>query len=219
MRLENENPSLSYLLASAIRAKLLDLHTCIPGRVETYDASTQKANIQPLLKKQYIDNEEIVNLPVVNDVPVQWPSAAGGKAHIHLPLASGDLGILVVCERSIDNYLVGDGSPIYHDDPRHHNLSDAIFIPGVLPFPKALQDTSDINLTIQNDKFRIEIAPDGTISLSGVSEELLTILYDLLSTLITDARVLTDLGPQPFITDTIIKLTAIKARLTTIKRV
>lgn len=233
MTTQNETPTLEQILQNAIRAELLDVHTCLPAKIEKYEASTQKANVQVLLKRKYETDEEAVNLPVINSVPVQWPSANQGKAYIHLPLKTGDLGIVVFCERSIDLWLSGDPSdPSDPDialdprgkifdplDPRIFNLSDAIFIPGVLPFVHSLQNVNADNLAIQNDKFRIEIAPDGTISLEGEVEEFITIIDDLFTNLIVDARVLTSIGPQPFIADTVTKLTAIRTRLRTIKRI
>jgi hypothetical protein len=219
----NEIPTLEQILQNAIRKELLDVHTCLPAKIEKYDANTQKANVQILLKRKYEDDTEAVNLPVINSVPVQWVSANQGKAYIHLPLKAGDLGIVVFSERSIDLWLSGDpgepGKILDPDDPRIFNLSDAIFIPGVLPFVHALQNVSADNLVVQNDQFRIEIDPSGKISLSGVNEELITIIDDLFTNLIVDARVLTIFGPQPFIADTITKLTAIRTRLREIKRV
>lgn len=223
MPTQNETPTLEQILQDAIRAQLLDVHTCLPAKIEKYEAGTQKANVQVLLKRKYEADAEAINLPVINSVPVQWSSANQGKAYIHLPIKAGDLGIVIFSERSIDLWLSGDsgdpGKILDPQDPRIFDLSDAIFIPGVLPFVHSLQNVSADNLVVQNDKFRIEIAPDGTISLSGVSEELITIIDDLFTNLIVDARVLTSIGPQPFIVDTITKLTAIRTRLRTIKRI
>lgn len=223
MPIPNETPTLEKILQDAIRSELLDVHTCLPAKVEKYDASTQKANVQVLLKRKYEADDEAINLPIINSVPVQWPSAGQGSAYIHLPLKAGDLGIVVFCERSIDFWLSGDqgdpGKILDPLDPRIFDLSDAIFIPGVLPFVHSLQNVSPDNLVIQNDKFRIEIAPDGTISLEGETEELLTIIDNLFTNLIVDARVLTSIGPQPFMADTITKLTATRTRLRTLKRI
>lgn len=230
MTIRNETPTLEQILQDAIRGELLDVHTCLPAKIEKYEASTQKANVQVLLKRKYEADSEAINLPVINSVPVQWPSASQGSAYIHLPLKVGDLGIVVFCERSIDLWLSGDpGKPddvldargkIFDPlDPRIFDLSDAIFIPGVLPFVHSLQNVNPDNLIVQNDKFRIEIAPDGTISLEGETEELVTIIDDLFTNLIVDARVLTSIGPQPFLADTIAKLTAIRTRLRAIKRI
>ena len=222
MPTQNETPTLEQILQDAIRAQLLDVHTCLPAKIEKYEASTQKANVQVLLKRKYEADAEAVNLPVINSVPVQWPSANQGKSYIHLPLKAGDLGVVIFSERSIDLWLSGDsgdpGKILDPQDPRIFDLSDAIFIPGVLPFVHSLQNVNADNAIIQNDKFRIEIAPDGTISLEGEAEELITIVDDLFTNLIVDARVLTSIGPQPFIADTITKLTAIRTRLRTIKR-
>ena len=210
--------TLALILKEAILAQLYDLHVCLPARVEKYDAEKQKADIKPLLKKRYKSEEQESELPVITDVPVQWPSAAGGSAFLHLPVAKGDLGLALFCERSLDTWLHGSGQMVGPKDPRHHDLSDAIFIPGVRPFGAPLSGTSAQNAVLQNGQMRIELAPDGTISIQGASEEFLTIVDSLMDHLI-EAKVVTAVGAAPFIGSTIIALQDDKARLATIKRI
>ncbi len=122
-----------------------------------------------------------------------------------------------MCERSIDTWLSGDGQITATNNPRHHDLSDAIFIPGVRPFKSALTDVSETNLVIQNDSIRIEMDPSGKISVMGATKELLTVLSGVLDHLIS-AKVLTLWGAAPFTTDTIANFTQDKADLATLKR-
>lgn len=206
-----EEKTLAQVIKEAIDRELYNLHVCLPVEVLSYDSSKQKAKVQPLLKKKYVAKDSDTRLPVISDVPVQWPSGNVGKSMIHIPLVKGDLGIVVISERSLDLWLAGEGKEISPNDPRKHNLSDGILIPGVRPFKKAM-DVSDTNLTIQHDKFTIELDPEGKISISGVNEELLDLIDQTLNKLIS-ATVVTAMGASPFTAATILDFTEIKTKL------
>ncbi|MEW5804665.1 MAG: Gp138 family membrane-puncturing spike protein [bacterium] len=214
MSIQNETATLAYTIREAIRAQLLDMYTAMPARVEKYTPATQKADVQILLRKRY-QNSEPNEYPVIPSVPVQWPSAGGGNAYVHLPLKAGDLGVIIVCSRSIDNWLSGDGQISSPDNPRHHDLSDSIFIPGVRPFKAVLANVSADNLVIQNNTLRIELDPSGKISIEGASEELLTVILGVIDHLI-GAKVLTAMGPAPFLATTIADFQQDKSKLETL---
>jgi len=214
--------TMAKVITDAIRRQMLDLRVCLPARIERYDHATQKANVKPLFKKQYVrklseNDSGRAELPVVTDVPVQWPSAAGGAAYLHLPIASGDLGMLVFADRSLDAWLAGSGQIVAPSDARIHHIKDPIFIPGLRPFGSPLSDTSAANAVLQNSQMRIEMDPSGKISISGASEEFLTIVDSLIGHLI-DARVVTAAGAMPFYHTTLAALQDDRSRLATIKR-
>lgn len=168
-------PTLAQLIQDAVRTGILDINVCLPARIETYDAELQKANVMPLLKKKYVDQDEPTALPVISNVPVQWYSANDGAAFIHLPLIIGDLGMIVFSQRSLDIWLSGEGEIINPNDPRMCDISDAIFIAGVRPFKKALQGITASSLMIKNGAALIEQKEDGTINVedgSGAQVEL-----------------------------------------------
>ena len=183
-------PTLNDHVTELIKSQVLGIHTALPARVEKYDHTTQKADVKPLVSKKYRNSDLVTEIPVLPSVPVQWPSSAGGDAYIHLPLKVGDLGMVIFSERSIDSWLSGDGQITAPNDPRHHDLSDGVFIPGVRPFKAALAGTSENNMVIQNDALRIEIDPSGKISITGATKELLTVLSGVLDHLVS-AKVLT----------------------------
>lgn len=160
-------PTLAELLIQAIRGELLDIHTCLPAKIQKYDSETQKADVIPLLKKKYKFNEEPTDLPVITNVPVQWPSANAGAAFIHLPLKAEDFGMIVFSERSIDTWMAGEGDSVSPEDPRHHDLSDAIFIPGVLPFKKALPVADAESLFVKNGDAEVELTGSGNVNILG----------------------------------------------------
>jgi hypothetical protein len=199
-----KTPSLVKFVLQAIRKEELELHVSVPGKIKDYDETTQRATVVPLLKKKWNDSSSTLSdLPILNNVPVHCLSANNRKTFIHLPIKKGDLGMIMFCDRSIDNYLSSspqegeEVKPVYHNSPRHHDLSDAWFIPGVLPFKLALQNVSKDDIVIKNDKFIINIKPDGTITIDNGTNELIETLSTLIQNLI-DAKVLTLMGPQPF---------------------
>ena len=158
---KQETPTMAQVISKAIKAQLLDVHVSLPAKIESYDATEQKANITPLLRKKYIKNDLVIDLPVINNVPVQWPSASSGSSFLHLPLKAGDVGMAIFCERSLDLWKSGDNSTVTPNDPRHHNLTDAIFIPGINAFKSALKNVPADNAVLQNGNMRIELDPSG----------------------------------------------------------
>jgi hypothetical protein len=129
------------------RGHIAEVHTAIPGRIESYDATKCLANVKPLLKRRFnVDGAdgEIVQqddeYPVITAVPVAFPR--GGGFCIAWPLTEGDPCLLVFSERSLDAYLDSDGASVIDpDDARTHDVTDAVCIPGMTtkanPIPNA----------------------------------------------------------------------------------
>ena len=210
---------LAEVLLQAIKSELLDVHTCLPARIEKYDEETQKADIAPLLKKKYKFEDTTVDLPVIANVPVQWPSANAGAAFIHLPLKVGDLGWVVFAERSIDTWLAGEGDSVSPEDPRHHHLSDAIFMPGGLPFKKALTISNADNMILKNNNMTIEIDPSGKIKIEGAAQELLTVIDSFMTNVIGATVIIpggSSAGTYPLDPTTIAALTQDQVNLNTL---
>lgn len=124
-------PTWTRVLTDCIDARLSDVHTSIPGRVESYDSSTQRASVQPLLKRGYEDEEgerQVEILPVIQDVPIVFPGS--GSYADTFPISKGDIVLLVFMENSIDRWL-SVGGLIDPSDDRRFALSDAVAIPGL----------------------------------------------------------------------------------------
>ena len=142
MRQNSKSPGLAELIRMAIKQNQAELHVSLPGRIEAYDASQQTADIQPLLQRVLVDEDgdelDPETLPIIHDVPIAFPR--GGGCFLSWPLAEGDLVQLFFIERSIDQYLGGDGEITKPLDYRMHNLSDAVAYPGCYPKNLALAD-------------------------------------------------------------------------------
>ena len=53
-QLRDRTPGLTQVIENAINKKLFDVHTALPGEIISYDASTNLAVIQPMIKRKYI---------------------------------------------------------------------------------------------------------------------------------------------------------------------
>lgn len=133
MTIATRNPSLAQLL-NAFRARVMaDIRVSTPGKIVRWDPATQLADVAPQVWEQ-LENEagdlEAVRLPVVCNVPVQFPGAGGLR--ITFPVAVGDTCLLVFTDRSLDAWLANGGEQA-PDDTRRHHLSDAVAFLGIHP--------------------------------------------------------------------------------------
>lgn len=133
-----------------------NVHTALPGLIESYDPSTRRARVRPALRLLKTDGEPLDRPPLVN-VPVVFP--AGGGFTLTFPLAEGDPVLLVFSERGIasfkQSYAVSNPAR-----GRHFALADASAIPSYGPLE--LTAASETGSTWQNhagDR-SIRIEPD-----------------------------------------------------------
>lgn len=165
MATERFSPQLEDVMKAAIDARLIQLHTSMPGIVQSYDAQKQLATVRPALKRTYADGT-IIELPLLTNIPVVHPRA--NNAHIHLPIKQGDSVMVIFAERSIESWL-SQGGVVDPDDPRKHHLSDAYCYPGLYPdnTPFVVTDTQAIEIINQTSEIRIKT--DGTTSIKGTN--------------------------------------------------
>lgn len=162
MSVDSRTPTLEEVIRTAFLRLTDGVHTSLPGRIESYDSSSQKADIKPLIKNVLVpvDGPEIVEeLPVLPDVPVIFPRS--GRFFISLDLQPGDMVLLVFIERSIDRWSQGQGDDTNPIDLRRFSLADAVAIPGLFPFPRALHSSSTDGVKLGEDAvngIRLEIA-------------------------------------------------------------
>lgn len=157
-------PSLAAVIVEAIEAALYDLHTGLPARVIAFDVSTQSIVAQIVHKRVFIDIDgtlQVVDLPPITNVPVIFPG--GGGWEMNWPLAPGDLVYLNFAERSLDEFLDGDGSlniePFHR---RRHDLSDAVAMASFPTRRKAQQSAHAVNLRIgrADGSVQLELTPN-----------------------------------------------------------
>lgn len=183
--------SLNDAIGAAIAAAIAQIHTCIPGRVESFDYRTRKASVKPLIKRPYLDGEPQA-LPVIPGVPVMFPWA--GEASLTFPVPRGTTGTIFFTERAMEVWLSrgGDAPP---GDPRKFDITDGVFIPGMAPFNVTgpAEDGESLLLKFGTAKFRMNA---GKIAIGNAGAELLDVIDQLLGTLIA-TTVPTAVGTYP----------------------
>jgi hypothetical protein len=218
-----ETLPLDEVLRRAIQAELMKARVMIPVKVIKINAC-QNVDIQPLLKTRYIDGE-VKDMPPIQQVPISM--SAGLDYSIKLPVDVGDFGYAMFSDRSLDNYLAGNGEIVDPSSARNHNISDAVFVPGLVPFAKQLTDLST-DLIITNGKAVFKIQKAGKYVITNGTNELMDILSQIseqlktLSGTISTDTVNTIFGPTPLnaaLTYATIKTTVetLKTKLDTLK--
>lgn len=163
-------------IRSAVQSRLVDVRVSIPAVVTKFYPADQTADVQPSLRRKLPDGS-LVNLPVVNRAPVQYPRTARGG--VKFPLFPGDQVTLLISDRSLDVWK-SKGGLVDPAEGRMFNLSDAQVIPGVFAPAEAEEGFPDADMIVEWGSSRLRLKEDGTMGLGAVGgEELLTILKDL----------------------------------------
>lgn len=141
--------------------------TAMPGIVKAVDLTKMTVSAQ-LAIQGVIENEDgstqSINLPLLVDVPIVFPSAGGFT--ITFPIAVGDEVLVVFASRCMDSWWQsgGVGRPM---EARMHDLSDGFAIPGPKSQPNVVGGISATALQIRNNAGTsyIEIAANGAIKI------------------------------------------------------
>jgi hypothetical protein len=175
----------SDILTNAFAGHLDDVHIALPGLITSYDYKTKKAQVQPTIKKVFVDGVK-VSMPIISDVPVLWPGTSQGVLHFEIK-AGTDPCLIIFSERSLENWLSSEPTQILEPgDPRQFHLSDAICIPGLFSFanPGKVAGTGK-GMELLWLTAGMTIDDSGLIQLGNANTSLMAILTDLIS-LLTD---------------------------------
>lgn len=124
------------------------INSCTLGKIETFDSTTMKANVIPLVKS------EDGNKPMLIEVPVSFMRA--GPFLIRPPYKQGDIVLVVFADEDIDNVLIS-GTISEPNSTRKHSLDDAIIVGGVMPFTNTLPGEHGNDLVIAKDDFETKL--------------------------------------------------------------
>ena len=146
-------------------SRVSNIHTAMPGRVVSYDPSTNRASVQPNGDYKSEDGRNI-QYPIIHNVPIQFPMGQGGTAGITFPINAGDGCLLVFSETQNDDFLGGNKGD--SEDSRRHSLNDAIAIPGVYAgaAPSNVSHPGDVCVFIGGTMLRIS---DGSVEITGAT--------------------------------------------------
>lgn len=175
------NVTLAEVFRANNRALLAGLHTSMPGVIKSYDPETKTAVVQPVIKVPTFDPEsgealESEELPVLSNVPVQFPR--GGGWHISFPLEEGDHVTLIFSEAATGAWRTS-GEISEPGDVRRHSLGYPTAFPGAHPDDETLDDDASTSVLTSgkmvigkdgNPKAQIRIDPVGGATQAGVVE-------------------------------------------------
>lgn len=175
----------------------------LPGRIESYNATTRRADVQILVLD--VDRDESDErapkrfAPIVN-APVLLPGSGG--ARLKFPINKGDKCVVLLASRDVDKFL-HLGTEVEPDSERHHHLSDALIIPGLEI--SAVDAPININVTAT----QVELA--GADEQVMTAKDMRTNLYNVL----TSPTVLAGIAAAPVDGGTSLT-TALLAKLVTV---
>ena len=146
-------------------ARVSKIHTAMPGRVVSYNPSTNRASVQPNGAYKSEDGRNI-QYPIIHNVPIQFPMGQGGTAGITFPINAGDGCLLVFSETQNDDFLGGNKGD--SEDSRRHSINDAIAIPGVYAgaAPSNVSHPGDVCVFKGGTMLRIS---DGSVEITGAT--------------------------------------------------
>lgn len=203
--------SVAQVIQAHIRAELGKVNTCLPAAVDSYDPATRRAHVTPQILVPLPDGTT-QKLPRIPGVPVQFllSSSRGG---LRFDLQPGDTGLVIFSQRSMDAWLA-QGGLVDPQDIRRFALSDAVFLPGLVPFTG--NDNSAAGALILDYEGASLKLSGGKVAFGVPGAELLDLLDQILAKLIA-TTVPTAVGTYPLSTVLSGEIAAIKALLATIK--
>jgi len=148
------------------------LWTAMPARIVSITSMRDKiiVDCQPTLRCKFNNKDggfEWVDMPVLADVPVVFPS--GGGFMLAFPLKIDDEVLVVFANRCIDAWWQSGGVQ-NQIEFRTHDLSDGFALPGPFSQPRVPpQPLNSNNVQLRNmegDTF-VEITPSGTVRIKA----------------------------------------------------
>lgn len=210
------------IFRNSVWSVLNTIHTALPGIVKEYDPTTNKATIQPALNKAYETGP--MEMPLMENVPIMFQ--AGANFAINFPIKEGDYVLLVFCERSIDLWK-SVGGQVTPDDPRKFHLSDAVAIPGLMPFAgfTSTNNNEDFIISFAGSEIRIKANGDiqiKTASKIAIGSQAVELLQQISDTLAGIAAITVTVPPgteppAPFPIDNASTFTTIQSQIDSIK--
>jgi Phage protein Gp138 N-terminal domain len=152
-----EGDDLADALRYAIDRSMMDIDGCLPAMVMSYDRESNTATIQPLINITTTDGTNkrrasFIKTPVI--------SYGGGGFHINFPLAAGDLGWIVACDRDT-SLMLQELSAQPAPTARTHSFSSSVFIPDAYrKYTIAGEDSAALVIQSANAQTRISVFSD-----------------------------------------------------------
>ncbi|MFX9419917.1 Gp138 family membrane-puncturing spike protein [Acinetobacter baumannii] len=158
-----------YSFNDAIISALAVVWNNLPCIVDSYDPDKQTVSVTPAIQIPVMREDgsmELVDLPLIPDVPVCWPKA-GGFA-LTFPVKRGDECLVHFSSRCIDLWWQNGGiQPPFEN--RKHDLSDGFATFAPQSQPKRLKSVATDAVELRNDgcNAKIRINDAGELEFLG----------------------------------------------------
>ena len=109
-----------------------EIRVAIPASIVSVNYKEMTCTCQPLIRENLQSTNGVtkqVQLPMLVDVPIVYPSSSGFQ--ITFPLSVGDEGLVVFADMCIDAWWQSGGVQNQFEE-RRHDLSDGFFIPAMM---------------------------------------------------------------------------------------
>ena len=156
-------------LRMAFDSQLANVWTALPCIISSFNSDAMTVSAQPAIKGSITapnGTTQSVNLPLLVDVPLVFPTAGGYS--ITFPVASGDECLVVFASRCIDGWWQSGGVQEAMEF-RMHDLSDGFAILGTRSQAKKVSGWDTANLQIRSDDHStiIEVDKTGQVNITA----------------------------------------------------
>jgi hypothetical protein len=197
--------NLSELLNNFVDNRISKVYTAMVGEVLSYEPDKRLAQVQPLVR--LLDDRVSMpigltdlskfphyELPVIHDVMVN-NLYIDDDTYINIPVGSGTKGLLIFSTFNLDDYLLGEGDFYNAKSTSTHEISNAVFFPGIVPGGSVSTSNEPDKLKLKNGLSEVALSTNGKVRIKGSTTELVKAVKDLVESL-QSATVLTAVGPQ-----------------------
>ena len=145
-------------IENLVQEAIEEVHTAMPGLIESVDYENGTADVRPVLKK-HLRSGEVIEYPLITEVPIVFPQGAGQDSFIVFPVRKGDGCLLIVSENALDCWQFGMETEM--DLP--FDLSNAVCIPGLFSrMPSGLKEASENgSVIVKAGSTVLTVSPDG----------------------------------------------------------
>ena len=171
-----ENQTLALLTAMEGHQK--EVWTALPGIIQSFDPVAMTCTVKPAILIPLKDPETAaitqVDIPVLLDVPVIYPS--GGGFILTFPIVNGDECLVVFASRCIDTWWQNGGYKNQLPLLRMNDLSDGFALVGPRSQVRTISAISSANVQLRTDSGEtyVEITPDQHINLTAPAGSTIT---------------------------------------------
>jgi hypothetical protein len=162
-------------LRLAMDDKASSMWTALPAIVTAVNLEANTVSVQPAIQGAVSDasgNVTNVNLPLLVDVPIVFPSAGGFS--LTFPIAAGDEVLVVFASRCIDTWWQSGGIGT-QAEARMHDLSDGFAIAGIKSQATKIANISNSSVQLRNNDGSTFVEIDGSGNITLKSATLITL--------------------------------------------